>query len=42
MDEDFDGLMILGFGFELSINDVFSSRIRCDVGLDDFALMVKG
>jgi hypothetical protein len=42
VDEDLDGVVILGFSFNLSIDDVFSSRFRSYVCLDDFVLVVEG
>lgn len=42
MDKDFDGLVIFGFGFEFSVDDVFSSRIGGYISLDEFVLVVEG
>jgi hypothetical protein len=42
VDQNFNWLLILGFGFHLSFDDVFSSRIRGYICLDDFALVIKG
>lgn len=42
VDQDLDGVVIFGFSFHLSVDDVFSSRFSSYICFDDFGLVIKG
>lgn len=42
VDHDLDGVVIFGFSFHLSVDDVFSSRFSSYICFNDFGLVIEG